>query len=218
MFYDLAIVDPPYGIGESSKKYESRHTDIIQKNGTKSKIRPPKYKEKNWDDEVPDQSYFDELFRVSKHQIIWGCNYFDFDQKKNSSGRIFWDKVNYDNDFSDGEIAWTDLHSSVRQIELLWNGHMQAASIENGRRQQGNKKLNQERIHQTEKPFLLYQWVFKKYSKPDWKHLDTHSGSASIAVVADRMGLELDCCEKDLDHYTDSIERFKKLTGNGLFK
>ena len=216
-WYNLAVVDTNWGIGESSKNHNSRNTPIKQKNGAILKAPDKNYKQKNWDDKPPSQEYWDELFRISEYQIIWGINHLNFTQKSTSSGRIFWDKVNMGNDFSDGELAWTNLFSSIRQVEILWNGHMQAKSLLEGRTQQGNKKLNQKRIHQTEKPFLLYQWIFKNYYKPGWKVIDTHMGSGSICVVADRMGIDLDACEIDIDHYTDAVNRFNQLTSKDLF-
>jgi len=139
-YYDLAIIDTPYGIGEDGSKTKGR---TFRKDGTarisrdkrtgRESVIYKEYKKGNWDSEYPDQTYFDELFRVSKKQIIWGSNYINFEQKNESSGRIIWDKVNFDNDFSDCEIAWTNIFKSVRQLEFMWNGMLQGKSLRDGR-------------------------------------------------------------------------------------
>lgn len=115
-YFELAIVDPPYGIGESRKKRE---------NTKSTKWKTPSLKEhnpKDWDIKTPDKIYFDELFRVSKNQIIWGGNYFIDKIQKPSMGWIFWDKKNGDSDFSDGELAFSSFKKGIRKFEWLWNG------------------------------------------------------------------------------------------------
>ena len=208
--FDLAIVDPPYGIGESIKNSKSRNTPIKQKNNKLLKAPDNVYTYAEWDLQQPAQSYFDELFRVAKKIILWGSNYFSFTQKKFSSGRIIWDKVNYNNDFSDCEIAWTNVINSVRQIEYMWNGMMQGKSILEGRTQQGNKILNEKRIHPTQKPIKLYEWLLINYAKEGDKILDTHGGSMSIAIACFNLNFDLTLCEIDKDYYKAGIERFEQ--------
>ena len=218
--FDLAICDPPYGIGEDGRKSASRteksdgsiRHGIDPRNGRPIIRKKSKYSAKQWDSKQPEQYYFDELFRVSKKVIIWGSNYLNFEQKTTSSGRIFWDKVNGTNDFSDGEIAFTNLFSSVRQFEFMWNGMLQGAGVNSGRTSQGNKKLCEKRIHPTQKPVALYRWLLDKYAKPDFKILDTHLGSGSNAIACHWFGCELVAAELDEEYYQDSLKRFKRET------
>ena len=166
-YFDLAVVDPPYFSGPEKRGYYGRRVSPI---GVQRVYEPAP----EW--EVPGGDYFDELMRVSRHQIIWGCNYFDYHF---GSGRIIWDKCNGGSSFSDCEIAFCSLHDSVRLIRYMWNGMFQGKSIEEGHIQQGNKKLNEKRIHPTQKPANLYRWIVQRYIKTGWTVLDTHAGSAS---------------------------------------
>ena len=185
----MAIVDPPYGIGESKKKRENT-TSNKWKKPTK-KIHNPK----EWDNEIPKQEYFDELFRVSKNQIIWGANYMTIFLPI-SMGWIFWDKKNGNSDFSDGELAYTSFKKGLRKFEWLWNGFQ--------------KQRPEERIHITQKPVSLYEWLLINYAKEGDKILDTHLGSGSIAIACHNLGFELTACELDKDYYNDSIKRIKQ--------
>jgi len=205
-FFDLVLADVPYGIGESLK-VQSRGGLVKQKSGNSLYV-PYKHKVKDWDNKQPEQAYFDEIFRVGKKHIIFGENYIQFSQKDTSSGRIFWDKVNGTNDFSDGELLWTNLFSSVRQIEFMWSGFCQAASVNEGRVQQGNKKKNQIRIHPTEKPIQLYKWFFMNYAQPGWKILDTHLGSGASRIAAYDMDFEFWAFENDKEYFDAQEERF----------
>ena len=144
--------------------------------------------------EIPEEDYFKELFRVSKNQIVWGCNYFDYPF---GPGRIVWDKCNGESSFSDAEIAYCSLHDSVRLFRYMWNGMFQGKSISEGHLQRGNKSLNEVKIHQTQKPIDLYKWLLMKYAKPGFKILDTHVGSASSLIAFydaqfDYVGFEID--------------------------
>jgi len=214
--FDLAIVDSPYGIGEDGSKTKGRtfrkdgtaRKSVDKRTGRKAVIYNT-YKNGEWDSNYPKQKYFNELFRVSKKQIIWGINYILFDQSADSSGRIFWDKVNGDNDFSDGELAWTNLFKSVRQFEFMWNGMLQGQGIINGRRNQGDKSKCEKRLHPTQKPRVLYEWLLSNYAKEGDKILDTHLGSGSIALAAHNLGFDLTACELDKDYYDDSIKRIE---------
>lgn len=207
--FDLAIVDPPYGIGEDGR---NKHHRTHLKNGKrrlsgdrygagKHIVNSIDYHISEWDNTQPDQSYFDELFRVSKRQIIWGANYIQFSQKSSSSGTVFWDKQTGSNDFSDGELAWVSFFKGVRKFSYLWNGMLQQ-----------NMKDKESRIHPTQKPVQLYKWLLKNYAKPGDKILDTHGGSLSIGIACHYMGFDLTACELDPDYYAGAVKRFKEQT------
>ena len=156
--------------------------------------------------EIPSFDYFAELVRVSKKYIVWGCNYFDV---VFSHGRIVWDKCNGESSFSDCEIAATNCHESVRLFRYMWNGMMQGKSISEGHIMQGNKKLNEVRIHPTQKPVALYTWIFSRYAKPGDKILDTHLGSGSSRIAAYDAGLDFVGCEKDQHYFKAQEERYQ---------
>lgn len=211
-YFDIGVVDVNYGIGESSKNHNSRNTPVKQKNGSTMKIKDKNYKKKDWDNEKPTEEYFIELLRVCRYVIIWGGNHLTHLIPEFSSGRIIWDKCNYGNDFSDCEIAWTNLFSSTRMFRYMWNGMMQGKSIKQGHVMQGNKKLNEVRIHQTQKPVKLYLWLVQTYFEKGWKILDTHVGSASSLIAYEMLGFEYSAYEKDKDHFNDSklrLENFR---------
>ena len=158
---------------------------------------------------IPDKAYFDELFRVSKNQIVWGCNYFDYHFPP---GRIVWDKCNGNTDFSDCEIAFCSFHDSVRLFRYMWNGMFQGKSIQEGHIQQGNKKKNEKRIHPTQKPVMLYRWLFDRYTERGMKLLDTHVGSASSLITAHDAGLQYVGFELDKHYYELSKKRLEEHT------
>lgn len=197
-FFDLAIVDPPYFSGPERREYYGCR---ISKNGVKRTYTPSA----KW--QVPDKSYFDELMRVSKHYIIFGCNYFDY---RFDSGRIIWDKCNNASTYSDAEIAATNLFTSVRLFPFMWNGMMQGKSMREGRIQQADKSKNEKRIHPTQKPIALYSWLLKKYAKPGWEILDTHVGSASSLIACHRAGLNAVGFELDERYFKKANERLQK--------
>jgi len=205
--FDIGVVDVNYGIGESSKNHNSRNTPAKQVNGNKLNIKNKNYHIKNWDKKRPTKEYFNELFRVCKYVIIWGGNYLTDLFPEFSSGRIVWDKCNGDNDFSDCEIAWTNLFDSTRLFRYMWAGMMQGKSILEGHIMQGNKKLNELRIHQTQKPVKLYLWIAQKFFKKGWVILDTHVGSASSLIAYEMLGFDYVGYEKDVDHFNDSSKR-----------
>jgi site-specific DNA-methyltransferase (adenine-specific) len=180
-YYDLAIVDPPYGIGEGGKKRE---------NITSDKWKAPTKKihnVKEWDNEAPSQEYFNELFRVSKNQIVWGANYFIDKIQTPSMGWIFWDKKNGDSDFSDGELAYSSFNKGLRKFEWLWNGFQ--------------KQKPEQRIHPTQKPVALYKWLLTNYAKEGDTILDTHFGSLSHGIACWDLGFNLDACELDKEYF-----------------
>lgn len=181
-----------------------------QKNGSKIFVKDGQYVNRGWDYEPAGREYFDELMRVSKHQIIWGVNYFDY---LLTGGRVIWDKCNDGSDQSDAEIAYNSLTNRVDIFRYMWRGMFQGKSISEGTVQQGNKKLNEKRIHPTQKPVNLYRWILQKYEIPkDWKVLDTHAGSASSLIAFNEAGLEFVGFEKDEYMYQLSSERYRQET------
>lgn len=196
-YFDLAIVDPPYFSGPERRGYYGRKVSPI---GVQRFYEPSE----NWD--VPGDEYFTELERVSKHQIVWGCNYFNWHFLP---GRIIWDKCNGKSSFSDCEIASCTLHDSVRLFRYMWNGMMQGKSIEEGWIQQGNKKLNEKRIHPTQKPINLYRWLIQKYVQSGWKVIDTHVGSASSLIAFEEAKLPYVGFEIDPNRYKLSKQRLE---------
>lgn len=193
-YFDLAIVDPPYFSGPERRGYYGHRVSPIGVNRTYEKLE-------HW--EVPGVYYFEELFRVSKHQIIWGCNYYTYPF---GPGRIVWDKCNSGN-FSDCEIAYCSLHDSVHLFRYMWNGMMQGKSISEGWIQQGNKRLNEKRIHPTQKPVALYEWLLQKYAKPGNVILDTHVGGGSSLIAFHRNHYDFVGFEIDERMYQKSRER-----------
>lgn len=194
---DLAVVDPPYFSGPEKRVFYGSKVSSI---GVKRLYKTSK----SW--EKPTADYFVELERVSKKYIVWGCNYYDY---KFHTGRIVWDKCNDSSDYSDCELAATNLFDHVRIFRFMWNGMLQG-SPEDGRKMQGNKSKNEDRIHPTQKPVQLYRWIFKKYSEPGFKILDTHLGSGSARIAAHDFGLEFIACEIDEDHFIAQEQRFNE--------
>lgn len=189
-YFELAIVDPPYGIGESGGKNKSR-----------SKIAKAKcYKDYIGNDlKPPDKEYFDELIRVSKNQIIWGANHFISKIPYDSSCWIVWDKENGKNDFADCELAWTSFKSSVRKFSFRWQGMIQ-----------GNMKKKEIRIHPNQKPIALYDWILSKYAHKVDKILDTHVGSASSLISFYKNGFDYIGFEKDTYYYELANKRLQE--------
>lgn len=184
--FDLAIVDPPYGIGESNRNFASR-SNLANAN---------KYRVKDWDKKPPSPEYFKELFRVSKNQIIWGANYF---LGKTSPAWVVWDKDNGKSHYADCELAWTSFKTAVRKFKYRWHGMLQE-----------NMANKEQRIHPTQKPVALYKWLLEKYAKPGDRILDTHLGSGSIAIACWDMKFDLVGYEIDKEYYNAAIERFNR--------
>ncbi len=190
-YFELAIVDPPYGINMDGGKI-----------GIDGNVKASEYAKKNWDKFSPDEAYFKELRRVSKNQIIWGANHF-VEKIPNPSSPcwIVWDKEKIGGFFADSELAYTSFSSAVRNFKYQWHGMLQ-----------GDMKNKEQRIHPTQKPVKLYEWLLKNYAKDGEKILDTHLGSASSAIAAHRMGFEFFGTELDSDYFQASIARFQRET------
>lgn len=188
-YFDLAIVDPPYGIGEDGSKNNSR-----------GKITKAKdYKSfAGFDIEPPKKEYFDELIRVSKNQIIFGANHFISNIPINSSCWIVWDKDNGETDFADCELAWTSFKTAVRKYKFKWQGMLQE-----------NMKNKEVRIHPTQKPVALYEWLLKNYAKQGDKILDTHVGSASSLIACYNLGFEYIGFELDKEYFDKATQRIE---------
>tara|TARA_R100000655_G_scaffold34780_1_gene67669 strand:- start:2 stop:658 length:657 start_codon:yes stop_codon:yes gene_type:complete len=191
-YFDLAIVDPPYGINADRKRGDT---------GKNSHIKQKNYHFGNWDSERPKEEYFKELKRVSKNQIIWGGNYF-LNYLNSTSCFIVWDKKNGENLYADCELAWCSFSSAVRKFEWKWHGFLQQ-----------NMKDKQIRIHPTEKPIKLYEWLLKNYSKKEDRILDTHLGSGSSAIASYYFGVkEFVGIELDKEYFETMKKRFKQHT------
>lgn len=186
-FYDLANVDVNYGIKEGMKKNETRSKLAIAK----------KYEEFD-DNESPSLEYFQELFRISKNQIIWGANHFISKIPYNSSCWIVWDKLNGKTDFADCELAWTSFDTAVRIFRYRWQGMLQ-----------GNMKNKEERIARCQKPVALYEWCLKKYAKPGWKIFDSHEGSGSHRIACYNLGFYYIGCEINKNIWQAQEDRFQ---------
>ena len=178
-YFDLAVVDPPYGIGFDNKIGEA--------------------KTKNWDSAIPTDEYFKELKRVSKNQIIWGANYFPYLWKNGCRGFVFWNKdVNVDN-FSAGELAYTSFDKPAKYFYYAWNG---LADGIRGRNKQ------QKTIHPTQKPIQLYEWLLMNFAKEGDLILDTHLGSGSSRIAAYKGGFNFVGFEIDQEYYEKQEKRF----------
>jgi len=223
-YFDLAIVDPPYGLNMGGNL------------NVNSKVT---YNNKKWDTETPSQEYFDELKRVSKNQIIWGWNYMT-DKLPPCKGFIYWNKLNHHDNRSKGELAYCSIDGLAKHFEYMWDGNRYGFK---GQKIQGVGKPTI-RIHPTEKPISLYEWLLINYAKEiDCKEcnngrvidddfdkstipceycegtlkqkpkiLDTHLGSGSIAIACHDYGFELTACELDKEYYDKAIERIKNHT------
>jgi len=207
-YFDLAIVDPPYGIKAS--KPSIKPNKAKQGNGKTLNVKHVEYKHKDWDDKPPKKDYFNELKRVSKNQIIWGVNHYEFIF---GVGRIVWNKMNGDSDQYGCEIAYNSINNRTDIVNFLWSGMFQGIYCGTDARkaiiQQGNKELNEKRIHPTQKPVVLYKWLLDKYAKKGDKILDTHFGSGSIAIACHDYNFDLTACELDKEYFDKATERIK---------
>lgn len=189
-YFSLALVDPPYGLDLANMNMG------VGKSKKASKIQNRKWKPKDWDKNAPTQEYFNELFRISKNQIIWGGNYFELPPCKNY---IIWDKeIPKGLSFADCEMAWTSFSNAPKMFRY-------SAYLDKN-----------DKFHPTQKPVTLYAWILKNYAKQGDKIIDTHFGSGSIACavhkanIIDKMDLSLVACELDKDYFESSIQRVKE--------
>jgi site-specific DNA-methyltransferase (adenine-specific) len=187
-YFDLAIVDPPYGIDFSNFNRTNKASD-----GTR--VKANKYKNSNWDDSIPNDEYFIELIRVSKNQIVWGGNYFPILWNNGCKGFIFWYKGNPVPNFADGELAWTSFNKVAKQFDFRYYGALQG------------KTSAEDKIHPTQKPKELYKWLLDNYAKENDKILDTHLGSGSIAIACHDYGFDLTACELDKEYFDKAMQR-----------
>jgi site-specific DNA-methyltransferase (adenine-specific) len=190
--FDLAIVDPPYGIGENGDRNASRGKLAVAQN----------YKSfAGADKEPPPIEYFLELQRVSKNQIVWGANHFMQNIGLGYPCWIVWDKLTGASDFADCELAYSSFQTAVRKFTFQWSGMLQ-----------GDMKNKEARIHPTQKPVKLYEWLLTNYAKPGQRILDTHLGSGSSAIAAHYFGVDFVGCELDTDYYNAAKKRFEQAT------
>ena len=213
--YKLAIVDPPYGIGapnmqmgstpngNKGKAYSHTSTAVAVKKKNRLNTGSGKLKNRilnnsdcEWDN-PPPKEYFDELFRVSQNQIIWGGNYFDLPPTR---GIICWDKVQPWENFSQFELAWTSFDKPAAMFRHSNTGGSNS----------------EKKTHPTQKPTKLYKWILSKYAKEGDNILDTHGGSGTISIACWELGFDLDLCENKFSYFNDSWKRFDKFTQQGL--
>jgi site-specific DNA-methyltransferase (adenine-specific) len=198
--FDLAIVDPPYGLGldmvtkvDSNKRQKRANGSVL------------KHDKKDWNNAIPTEEYFKEVHRVSKHQIIWGCNYYA--QFIPAKGRIIHDKMmgteNTAFNWSHADLASCSLFNRIVMFRYQWAGNKQNGTIN------WDNTGEDSRIHPTQKPIALYKWLLKNYSKEGYKILDTHGGSRSLAIACHDYKLEHVSCELDKDYHEASVKRFK---------
>jgi len=185
--FDLAIVDPPYGLNMDNQKVRVKPN----RPNTYKRANNLQYKESIWDSDIPTKKYFDELFRISKNQIIWGANYF-CSYIPNGKGWIFWDKQMGENNFSAGEFAYQSIQKKSSFFSYP------------------SMRVKGTRIHPTQKPVKLYEWLLMNYAKEGDKILDTHLGSGSIAIACHNLGYDLTACELDKHYYEASIKRINQ--------
>ncbi len=185
-YFDLAIADPPYFSKLKRKSFYGSSKTKIPRSTTECKY---------WG--IPNEDYFIELYRISKNQIIWGCNYYA--KHIPHCGRIVWDKKNDKAQFSKAEIASQSFSQGVAMFRHLWNGMIQEPPKE-------------QRIHPTQKPVRLYKWLFETYAKPGQQVIDTHFGSLSSGIAAHYFGCNLVACEIDPAYYAAGVARFEQET------
>jgi site-specific DNA-methyltransferase (adenine-specific) len=182
-YFDLAIVDPPYGIDLGNMNMG------IGKSPKASKAKNRKWKAKDWDKEIPNIKYFNELFRISKNQIIWGGNYFDLPSCKNY---VIWDKeIPKGLSFADCEMAWTSFNNAPKMFR--YSAYLDKAN----------------KFHPTQKPIALYKWLLQNYAKQGDKILDTHLGSGSSRIAAYEMGFDFTAFELDKEYFEAQEKRYK---------
>lgn len=192
--FDIAICDPPYGIGADKNQIAKAN-----KRQGKSKAAWKDYGNAIWDSAAPQQEFFDEIRRVSRNQIIWGANHFISRIPHDSPCWIVWDKDNGTNDFADCELAWTSFPTAVRMFRYRWAGMLQE-----------NMRNKEERIHPCQKPVALYGWILDNFAHQGDRIFDPMMGSGSSRIAAYKLGYDFVGCEKDKEFYEKSNERFNR--------
>jgi site-specific DNA-methyltransferase (adenine-specific) len=210
--FDWAICDVPYGIDLGNMAFlKEMKTAVRQKNGTKingNRKKKP-YTQKDWDKQPPPQAYFDELRRISKEQIIFGADYAKWERM--GKGRIKWDKgFSEDVSFNRFEYAYCSSIDYEMTLPLLWAGMCQAKSLSEPMTQQGNKQLNEPRIHPCHKPIMLYDLIFKTFGIRNMKVIDTHLGGGSIRITADKFNCDFTGIEIDKEYFEQADLRFRR--------
>ena len=198
-YFDLAIVDPPYGIGADEAQNNAAEQRIKANGKSKAGKGYKLYKKSEWDNDIPNAEYFKELQRVSKNQIVWGGNYMT-EYLPPSMGWIIWDKGQRGFSLADGEMAWTSFNKAMRIFEFSRAGCIKS-----------NNTMT-EKFHPTAKPFELYKYCLEKYAKQGDKILDTHLGSGSIAIACHDYGFELTACELDKEYFDKAMQRITNHT------
>lgn len=190
-FFDLAVVDPPYG-GVTHGGY------IINAKSTERLAHSHEYHNEIWKQAKPGQEYFDELFRISKNQVIFGGNYFMREISRDSQCWLVWDKLRPEGvKFADCELAWTSFNLASRVFRYRWNGMLQ-----------GNMAAKEWKIHPTQKPVALYSWIYSLFTKPGDRIVDTHLGSGSSRIAAYSAGLDFTGYEIDKTYFDLQEQRF----------
>ena len=184
--FELAIVDPPYGIGVTKNKRLNNNSN------------------NDWDNEIPSAEYFKQLKRVSKNQIIWGGNYF-IEHLQNTRCYLNWDKLNHSDTYADCEMAWTSFDKNAKIFKYMWDGNRYGfiGAIKGV----GKKSI---RTHPTQKPIALYEWLLMNFAEKGDKILDTHLGSGSIALACHNLKYDLTACELDKEYYDAAIKRIEQ--------
>ena len=207
--YDLALDDPNYGMGASKPNQDDSRYRAKQKNGNILTVKKTVYEYKDWDDECATPEYFDLLLKKSNNQIIWGVNHYDYVFGK---GRIVWDKLNGESDQYGCEIAYNSLNDRTDVIYYLWAGMFQGLNVSKDVRkaliQQGNKSLNEKRIHPTQKPLKLCEWQLHEYAKKGMVLFDGHGGSGNMAIACHYQEISIDIVEIDIDIFNRMVKHF----------
>ena len=191
---DLVLTDPPYGIG-----YDKKVSSAPKKKAGDELAFRKSYGNTNWDDKIPEKKVFDEILRVSKHQIIFGGNYF-INYLHNTSCFIVWDKVNGENAYADCEMAWTNFKTATRKITYRWHGMLQQ-----------NMKEKETRYHPTQKPVDLFAIILEMYAKKEWSILDPFAGSGTTGLACHRLGIEdYTLIEKEPKYYEIAKQRIEQ--------
>ena len=182
---------------------------VKQKNGIYLHVDAPDYGKKDWDSEIPSKEFFDEIKRISRHQIIFGANYFGL-----QGGMIVWDKMNGDSDQYGCEIAYQSFNNRPDIVHYMWAGMFQgeccSTDVMKASKQQGNKSLNERRIHPCQKPVALYAWLLQRYAAEGYSIFDPMCGSQSLRIAAYKLGYDFYGCELDDDYYIEGNKRFEK--------